>query len=35
MGLLFPEHPKAQPGGGFLEKPGIVHWILTVNQITH
>ena len=23
MGLLFREHPKAQPGGGFLEKPGI------------
>ena len=22
MGLLFREHPKAQPGG-FLEKPGI------------
>ena len=23
MGLLFREHPKAQPGGGFLKKPGI------------
>ena len=23
MGLLFREHPKAQPGGGFFEKPGI------------
>ena len=23
MGLLFREHPKAQPGGVFLEKPGI------------
>ena len=23
MSLLFREHSKTQPGGGFLEKPGI------------
>ena len=28
MGLLFREHPKAQPEGGFCELPAVKSWVL-------